>query len=174
LQEKRLKTRFVYFDPASCSSTCPPSAQFGDIRLQIYHPTKSLVGATPKNAHDADLVVRASYGKESILLAGDLGEEHEQEMLAACPPPDCSLQSDILQVPHHGSNTGLSPPFLSAVQPSVALIPVGAGNTFGHPGTLTLQKLAEARIPVYRTDQQGQIHLVLYPDHFTVKIKKPG
>ena len=78
-------------------------------------------------------------------------------MLASSQP----LNSLVLKVPHHGGDTSLTPPFLQAVDPQLALIPVGADNRFGHPGKLALRKLQD--IPTYRTDQphHGVLHEAL-------------
>ncbi len=49
-------------------------------------------------------------------------------------------------------------PFLQAVNHRLAIISVGAGNHFGYPYGVTLEKLQA--IPTYRTDQQGSIEVV--------------
>ena len=79
--------------------------------------------------------------------------ESEQEMLSK----GYNLKSDVLKVGHHGSSTATSPNFLNAVSPNYAVISVGAGNDYGHPHPVTLQKLAAAGVKVYRTDLNGTI-----------------
>jgi len=135
----------------------------GDANLEVYHPLVDMVGQEPEETHDGDVSVKLTYQSFSFFLAGDLNEDHENAMLASCQPPKCSLQSTILQVPHHGSATGLAVSFLQAVNPEAALIPVGLNNTFGHPRPEILAKLATAGIPVFRTDTEKRIH-VLYKD----------
>ena len=58
---------------------------------------------------------------------------------------------------HHGSKSSTSPGFLSRVNPEVAVISVGAGNTYGHPAAETLDKLQAAGVKAYRTDLNGNI-----------------
>ncbi|MDX6536471.1 MAG: hypothetical protein QOD37_812, partial [Gaiellales bacterium] len=41
----------------------------------------------------------------------------------------------------------------------LAVISVGAHNSYGHPVPATLAALAEARVPVRRTDREGDISL---------------
>jgi len=60
-------------------------------------------------------------------------------------------------VGHHGSTSSTSTEFLSKVNPQVAIISVGAGNTYGHPAPGTLSKLQAAGLKVYRTDLNGNI-----------------
>jgi beta-lactamase superfamily II metal-dependent hydrolase len=68
-----------------------------------------------------------------------------------------NVQADVLKVGHHGSDTASSPAFLAAVKPKYAVIEVGAGNDYGHPHAVTLQKLAAANVTVYRTDLNGTV-----------------
>ena len=70
-----------------------------------------------------------------------------------------NLQSDILKVGHHGSKTSSSPEFLSKVLPDAAVISVGEKNRFGHPSSLTINRLAEMGIEVFRTDRYGNIEI---------------
>lgn len=151
-----------------CVST-PPTYFLGALTLSVFHPLQNMSGVLPKDQHDATLSVKVSYKQQSIFLAGDLHEGHEADILEHCHPPTCSLKTTILQVPHHGSSTGLLPEFLAALNPQVALIPVGLDNSYGHPAGSTLQKLAFAHIPTYRTDLQGRIHVVLYGNRYTVE-----
>ena len=58
---------------------------------------------------------------------------------------------------HHGSATSSTPRFLAAVQPRLALVSVGAGNTYGHPSPAVVQRLAQGGARVLRTDQVGTI-----------------
>jgi len=70
---------------------------------------------------------------------------------------DYTLESTILKVGHHGSNTSTTDEFLSAVNPEIAIIMCGEGNIYGHPNDETLVKLSEANVNIYRTDLQGTI-----------------
>ena len=171
-----LKQTTVYFDPlAMCQkqSPCPPIHTFGTSLLQVYHPLHNALGEQPKDPHDDTVVVKISYKKTSILLTGDLNEDHEKAIVRSCLAPNCTLHATIMQVPHHGSATGLNRDFLQAINPSLALIPVGLNNKFGHPAPSTLSKLGQARILTYRTDTQGQIHALLWGESWQVNAAKP-
>ena len=63
----------------------------------------------------------------------------------------------MLKVAHHGSTTSTSAPFLAAVHPRLALVSVGAGNSYGHPGPEVMRRLAEAGVEVLRTDRLGTV-----------------
>ncbi len=63
---------------------------------------------------------------------------------------------DILKVCHHGSAYQYLP-FLLRLHPKVAVISVGAGNSYGHPAAGTVNALIREHAQVLRTDQEGAI-----------------
>jgi competence protein ComEC len=73
-------------------------------------------------------------------------------------------------VGHHGSKYSTSPEFLSAVDPQVAVISVGEGNTFGHPSDEILARLNG--MEVYRTDERGTITFSTDGERLWVKTAK--
>jgi competence protein ComEC len=67
------------------------------------------------------------------------------------------LRADVLKVAHHGSATSSTPDFLDAVRPRVALVSVGAANSYGHPSAEVIRSLLERGAQVLRTDQLGTV-----------------
>jgi competence protein ComEC len=137
------------------------------------HPNDSLVvdGVTitflaPDSAwtaslHDpnlASVVTLVRVGEIRMLLTGD-AEALEEDWLVAHEGE--RLRADVLKVAHHGSATSSTPAFLAAVRPRLALVSVGAGNTYGHPNLATLRAIASAGdgagAQVLRTDRLGTI-----------------
>jgi competence protein ComEC len=112
--------------------------------------------ASLDDPNDASTVVLIRVGAVRFLLTGDAERGEEGWLLDHV---GTSLRADVLKVGHHGSITSTTPAFLSAVQPRVALISVGAGNLYGHPDPATLSALAAARAQVLRTDRLGSIVL---------------
>lgn len=96
-----------------------------------------------------------TYGKFSVLFTGDsqAAEIQQAESLV-------SLKITVLQVPHHGSKTGLTSDILGQLRPQLAVISVGAHNKYGHPAPSTLDLLKQLGIPIRRTDQVGDIEIV--------------
>jgi competence protein ComEC len=103
--------------------------------------------------NNASIVIKLTYGTTSFLFTGDAQNESEQAMLLGA----FSLKADVLKVGHHASSTSTSPAFLNAVSPKYAVIEVGAGNDYGHPHQVTLDKLVRAGVTVYRTDLNGTV-----------------
>ena len=54
--------------------------------------------------------------------------------------------------------------FLEQVRPKVSVISVGAGNSYGHPHSETLQRLESVESNVLRTDELGAIKLTFDDD----------
>jgi competence protein ComEC len=103
--------------------------------------------------NENSLVARLVYGEFSVLLTGDAGLPSEEVWLAEGAP----VQSTVLKVGHHGSNSATGGDFVAAVAPALAVIQVGADNDYGHPHADVLEKLAGIR--VLRTDRHGRVHL---------------
>jgi len=111
-------------------------------------------GVQDENAdNENSLVTKLVYGDFSVLLTGDAGLPSETALLAT---PDL-LAATVLKVGHHGSNGSSGAAFLTAVNPQIAVIQVGAANDYGHPHQEVLDRLAGRLI--LRNDQQGRIHL---------------
>lgn len=99
------------------------------------------------------VVIKLQVNNVSFLFAGDATLNSEQSMLNA----ELSLQSNVLKVGHHGSNTSTSQAFLDAVSPSFAVISAGINNTYGHPHIETIQKLMNKGVTIYGTFASGTI-----------------
>ena len=162
--KSKTPVKTVWFNQKTCGltpETCPAASRFGKATIQIYHPLEDMQGMSPHDAHDATVSAMVRLNEQSVFLTGDLNEGHERDMLSACKPPFCSLQAGILQVPHHGSTSGLLPAFLAAVKPNEAWISVGQPNPYHHPRQEIIDRLKQADVPTYRTDRDGTIHRVL-------------
>lgn len=117
----------------------------------------------------ASTVAVVQYGAVRFLLTGD-AEAPEEAWLLAHDSAD--LHADVLKVGHHGSSTSSSAGFLDAVRPRVALVSVGAGNSYGHPSADVMRDLAARGATVLRTDQLGTI--VVRTDGRTLRIIAAG
>lgn len=123
--------------------------------FDVLSPDEALSGSNERS-----LVLYADAWTMPLLLTGDLPADSEREDF-----PDCAL----LKVAHHGSKYATSAAFLEAVSPEIALISVGAGNSYGHPSERVLSDLRSAGARVLRTDEAGCITVWLesgYTDTF--------
>ncbi|MPZ14418.1 MAG: DUF4131 domain-containing protein [Chloroflexi bacterium] len=108
------------------------------------------------------LIIRVSYGASSILVAPSLTPNAEETAIAS----GGTLRADALVVPRHGDATGLNQSLLEAVQPSVAVISVGARNHSDHPASEVLALLGG--IPTFRTDLHGTVEVRADGQHLWV------
>jgi competence protein ComEC len=91
------------------------------------------------------------------LLAGDVGRLSEMNLIER----NVLRPVDLLVVPHHGSKSSSSEVFLKAVQPRLAVIPVGHRNRYGHPHAEVLARYRQHDIRVMRTDREGAVTVYL-------------
>jgi competence protein ComEC len=133
--------------------------ELGSAEFSVLAPAPAYRNPGAPGNNDS-LVLRADYGHASVLLEGDAEAPSERAMLAAGEVHPVTL----LKVGHHGSKTSTTPDFFAAVQPRMAVISVGKGNTFGHPRPEVIERLAQAHVRVYRTDRFGLTQFLLTRD----------
>ena len=104
----------------------------------------------------ASTIAVVQYGHVRFLLTGDAEAPEEAWLLAH---ESDALRADVLKVGHHGSSTSSTARFLDAVQPRVAVVSVGVGNSYGHPDKSVMQSLLDRGVMVLRTDLLGNVVL---------------
>jgi competence protein ComEC len=87
----------------------------------------------------------------TVLLAGDIEAAQEAALLAAAAP----LRAHVLLVPHHGSRTSSTAPFIDAVAPQVALVQAAYRSRFGHPAADVVARYEARGVTVVRSDRCG-------------------
>ena len=120
---------------------------------------------SPSNLNNSSLVMRLRFKNVSILLTGDIGKEAEGRMLRKDDP----LRSDILKIPHHGSSSSSSSPFLERVRPTYAILSIGERNIGRLPHPEVLKRYFQLGIEVYRTDKNGAITVVTDGEKIAIK-----
>ncbi len=122
----------------------------GSLELEVLWPPRAsfeqpLAGANP---NDSALVLLARWHSFSMLLSADA----EAETVPLDPGP-----VDVLKVAHHGSDDAGLSALLDRTRPGLAVISVGADNSYGHPTAGTLTTLAGHGIRILRTDLDGTV-----------------
>ena len=122
----------------------------GGAAVRVLWPPRSWrPSGLPSN--DDSLVLRLTYHGGSVLLTGDISTKVEQELLASGQ----DLDSQVLKVAHHGSNSSSNAEFLARVNPRLAMVTGGSGDFGSLPSPETLERLRERRIRVFRSDVEG-------------------
>jgi competence protein ComEC len=173
----------LYADPGRASESEGYTRFIGDVEakpgLELLRPARTLLPArfpgfsdgqvvftllsSDENApteNGASIVLRVDFAGRRVLLTGD-AEAETLEALAVARPND--VRANVLKVSHHGSKNNSPRTFLDAVFPTetaasldrYAVVPVGPGNTYGHPESGVLESLTEAvgLRGLYRTDR---------------------
>jgi competence protein ComEC len=165
-----------FLDPGYAGASQPYRAALAEARRdgipwQRVHPGDSLVvddvvltalapdSVWTSRLDDANLassVVMARIGDARILFTGDAEAEEEEWLLDHYRD---ALRADVLKVAHHGSSTSTTSQFLAAVRPRIALVSVGAHNSYGHPDAEVMDALRAAEVATLRTDHLGTVVL---------------
>jgi len=135
-------------------------------RVYVLHPDSNHIRSENFNGaecNNSSVVLKVTYGVNSILFTGDLEESGEEPLLTY----DDFLESEIIKIGHHGSSTSTSESFIDKVNPILALVSVAKKNKFKHPSPGTLKRLKKYGIKTYQTSQEGALILTISPDRIT-------
>ena len=126
--------------------------EWDGVRFAILHPP--LEFAPLGNESSCVLKIEARGG--SVLITGDVEARGEETLLQAA-----ELASDVVVVPHHGSSTSSSAPFVAATRPSYALVSAGYANRWGFPKPAVRARWAESGAAVAVTADGGALTVTL-------------
>ncbi|WP_135546585.1 ComEC/Rec2 family competence protein [Paenibacillus cymbidii] len=139
-----------------------------DTELQVLYPVRadSLVGQQPVIEREAkqngvSVVFLLVMSGARLLFTGDMEQAAEQEVLRRLKDDNAAAghDVDVLKVAHHGSKTSTGDDWLSFWQPRLAVISVGARNSYGHPSPIVTERLALHQVPTKRTDLDGEVQI---------------
>jgi competence protein ComEC len=142
--------------------------EWDGVRFEFLHPPpdRPLAG---KNSDSCLLQVSvgASPGSPGrrVLLTGDISTRDERRLLAGAS----SLAAEVVLVPHHGSHSSSSRPFVAAVNARWAIASAGYRNRFGHPRPEVVERYTRQGAQFLRTDRDGALILDIAPDGVTVR-----
>ncbi len=126
--------------------------QWDGVEFEVLHPAAGTAALRSSRGNNGSCVLRLSAGGRAVLLTGDIEARAERELLAAGAE---GLAAELIVVPHHGSRSSSTVPFVAAVGARVAAFSVGYRSRFGHPHATVLARYAGARI--LRTDHDGAL-----------------
>ena len=145
-------------------------AQIGTVQLNVLWPEASTrsfeelpgEGSAINNSSIAVLVTTPDW---SLFSAGDLEPPAQHELVNAVGPVD------IYKVSHHGSkyqDEGL----IRELSAQIALISVGAKNSYGHPAPESIDSLTRLGTQVLRTDKDGAVAITASAHHLRVRTSR--
>jgi competence protein ComEC len=120
------------------------------VYLQILFPDRDV---SALNRNDGSIIMKLIYGETSYMLTGDTTIKMERYLVSLKD----DLKSNVLKVGHHGSKTSSSEEFVKAVDPELALISAGKGNSYGHPHKDVVGLFDQLGIEYFVTANVGRI-----------------
>ena len=111
------------------------------------------VNTDSSDPNNTSIVLRIVYGDTSFLFTGDAERVVEQAILNR----GTNINSTVLKVGHHGSETSTSYVWLREIMPQYAVISVGKDNDYGHPHESTLSRLRDAEVVTFRMDLMSTV-----------------
>lgn len=118
---------------------------------------------SPKN--NQSCVINVSDGKHNILLTGDIEKEAETQLIRL---KNHQLKADILQVPHHGSQTSSTLAFIQTVSPKFALVSAARYSLWRLPSDKVHLRYKKEAINWLTTSISGQISIEFNQDNIDV------
>jgi competence protein ComEC len=127
--------------------------RYDGIEFEFIHPQTD----SRHDGNDASCVLMIAAGAHRVLLTGDIERPVEDELVRN----GALAAVDALIVPHHGSRTSSSLPFVRALNPSLAIVPAGYGNRWGFPKKEIVERWQAAGATVHATSTSGAVHMRL-------------
>ena len=139
----------------------------GWITLKVLWPddgshTFALMPGDGSAINNSSIALLISAPDFTLFTAGDLEPPVQAQLV------DAMAHVDIYKVSHHGS-LYQDPALIARLSPTLAVISVGTGNSYGHPAPQTLALLDRLRSRVYRTDKSGAIAISARAHRFHIR-----
>lgn len=138
--------------------------KLGKVEIKCIHPDGKYIS---DNRNDYSTVLSLKYENFSALFTGDIPAEIEKSIINKI-----DNNYTILKVAHHGSKYSSDMEFLKKVMPAYSVISVGGDNSYGHPGTETINKLKSLNSKILRTDLSGEIEIFSKENNMEIDVMK--
>jgi len=127
--------------------TAGTHARINDIDIDVQWPLATEFDSNPNNSSIAATFTSPDF---TLFAAGDIEPPVQAQLLSRIG------KVDIYKVAHHGSRYQ-DFDLLRELSPAVAIISVGATNSYGHPAPSTISALTQLHAKVLRTDIDGAV-----------------
>ena len=126
---------------------------WNEVNFEVLQPDKLY-----KKSNNRSCVLKVWNEHYSLLLPGDIERKVELRMLNHNIN---KLKSDVLIMPHHGSNTSSTQAWIDEINPRLAITSAGFKNRFSHPTQKVLKRYQKQGSKVLNTANSGMIQLKL-------------
>ena len=115
-----------------------------NLKVDIISPTKEY-----ETSNESSAVIKIVYKKRKFLFMADATTDNEADIKA-------DVESDVVKVGHHGSDTSSKEEFVQKTKAKYAVISVGE-NSYHHPYDIIVKRWENIGAEVLRTDKLGSI-----------------
>jgi competence protein ComEC len=119
----------------------------------------------PSQINNQSLVMMLQYKNVRVLLAADIEKEGEERMMRK----GHALRADVLKIPHHGSASSSTSPFLQRVRPAYGILSVSERNIGRLPHPEVMKRYQQLGSKIFRTDRHGAITLITDGESIEIK-----
>ena len=131
------------------------------VDFKFLSPAENGEFSQSKTRNNHSCVLRVSSEAGSALLTGDIEKKVEKQLVEKYAG---QLSSDVLIVPHHGSNTSSSLSFINSVSPKISVISAGYKNRYKLPANRVVKRYANLDREIIQTADNGAILISLSVD----------
>ena len=136
-------------------------ATIEDVKIEVKWPDRA-GEYTPNNSSIAVLFTSPNF---TLFAAGDIEPPVQSQLVSRIG------EVDIYKVAHHGSRFQ-DLDLMRELSPQIAVISVGATNTYGHPAAATISALTQLGAKVLRTDIDGAVAIKATNHQFSLQRSK--
>lgn len=133
-----------------------------DVTFRVLHPGEEQTGL---QQNETSLVFSLECGEFTALFTGDVEGEGESQLVES----GALAKADVLKVAHHGSGGSTGEIFLNKVQPQVAILSYGEGNSYGHPDIACLTRLKDRETVIFKTAEHGAVEVHTNGNGYRIK-----
>ena len=143
--------------------------QWDGVAFKFLSPVKSeQLSSLKVKRNNRSCVLHVSSDFGSVLFTGDAEKVVERRLLHQYSE---QLASDVLIVPHHGSNTSSGSDFIDAVKPRISLFSVGYKNRYKLPNKKVMDRYRATNSINLNTPESGAI-TVKFTDDNGIEVTK--
>ena len=137
----------------------------GPVTIDVLWPQGQWADEQTNDPNNSSIAIVLRAPDFSLFAGGDMEPESQSQIAGIVG------HVDIYKVCHHGSRFQ-DESFTRALSPTISIISVGAGNTYGHPAPETIQSLTRLGSRVLRTDLDGAIAIRANRQRFRIRTSK--
>jgi competence protein ComEC len=137
----------------------------GPVTVDVLWPQGQWADDQTSDPNNSSIAIVLRAPDFSLFAGGDLEPESQSQIAGIVG------HVDIYKVCHHGSRFQ-DESFTRALSPTISVISVGEGNSYGHPAPETIQSLTRLGSRVLRTDLDGAIAIRANRQRFRIRTSK--